>query len=129
MRALFLFLIILVAGCCKEKILREEVIFGESQDKIKETHLQKASSYIGSSSYSLAEKEVKKAIKIDPQDSKLYFILGSIYDKMNENKKAVEAYITGIKLSKKNHEKIGTSSFRNPFEPVWKRTKKPKTKP
>jgi len=121
MKIFLFFLIIFTFSCCiSKKPVRERVVFEKFKEK--EIRLQNASNYIGSKSYKLAEKEVKRAIEIDPKDPKPYLILGSIYDKMNEDKKAIEAYITGIRLKgRKKDEKSGTSSLRNPFQPMSKR--------
>ncbi|MEW6007701.1 MAG: hypothetical protein AB1595_06085 [bacterium] len=107
-------------GCCPSKEAPTRTT--KSSFKKKEVYLQRANCYIGSQSYSLAEREIKKAIKISPDDGKLYLILGSIYDKKNENKKAIEAYIAGIRLSHKtkNEKPAGTPSSRNPFIPLRK---------
>ncbi|MEW6102981.1 MAG: hypothetical protein AB1630_04045 [bacterium] len=120
MKIFLVFLLIFFIGCHKSK----EASFKTTKASFpkKEIYLQRANCYIGSQSYSLAEKEIKKAIKISPDDGNLYLILGSIYDKKNENKKAINAYIAGIRLSHKTkNEKIGTPSSRNPFIPLHKR--------
>ncbi|MEW6680847.1 MAG: hypothetical protein AB1297_07535 [bacterium] len=120
MKIFLVFLPIFFMGCCPSKEASFKTTKANSSKK--EIYLQRANCYIGSQSYSLAEKEIKKAIEISPDDGKLYLILGSIYDKKNENKKAIEAYIAGIRLSHKTkNEKIGTPSSYNPFIPLPKR--------
>lgn len=123
MKSFFLvFFLLFLIGCCKEEKTHYKPHLEKETENKKEIHLQNATSYIGSGSYSKAEKEIKEAIKIDPKDYKSWLILGGIYDKMNEDKKAIEAYIVGIRLKpRKKDEKIGTSSLRNPFQPMRKR--------
>lgn len=120
MKALF-FLSFIFIACCKEEKSYYKPYHKKGKEE-KYIHLQKAALYIGSQSYLKAEKELKRAIEIDPKDYKLWFTLGNVYDKMDEDKKAIEAYIVGIRLKGRNKdEKSGTSSLRNPFLPMQKR--------
>lgn len=120
MRNVFIFFLILlfITGCCKKE-KAYKLHFKDKKTK-KHIHLQRATFYLEGGNYALAEKELIEAIKSDPNDYNDWLMLGDVYDKMNEDKKAIEAYIVGIRL-KKRDEKVGSSSLRNPFKPMRKR--------
>lgn len=102
-----LFCIILLFGCGKLKEKRVEM--SKFQKEQKAEYIRSAALYIGSESYTLAEMDIKSALRIDPQDKNLYYALGYIYDQTGKNKMAVSAYIEGLKRDpEKRTKKIGT---------------------
>ncbi|MDI6751998.1 MAG: hypothetical protein QME07_03980 [bacterium] len=110
MKSIVLFLcIILLLGCGKAKKKSGEVSMSLAQKARKVEYMKSAVAYIGSESYTLAEMDIKSALQIDPNDKNLYYALGYIYDQTGKNKKAVAAYIEGLKRDpKRDNEKIGT---------------------
>ena len=79
------------------------------QKERKAEYMRSAAFYIGSESYTLAEMDIRSAIRIDPNDKNLYYALGYIYDQTGKNKMAVAAYIEGLKRDpERDHKKIGT---------------------
>lgn len=107
MKSIFLlFCIILLVGCGKPKEERIEKPTGKER---KAEYVRSAVLYIGSESYTLAEMDIKSALRIDPTDYRLYYALGYIYDQTGKNKKAVAAYIEGLKRDpERKNRKIGT---------------------
>ncbi|MBU1261999.1 hypothetical protein KKH65_04250 [bacterium] len=102
-----LFCIILLSGCGKAKEKRFEMSTLKKEKKAE--YMKNAALYIGSESYTLAEMDIKSAIRIDPNDKNLYYALGYIYDQTGKNKMAVAAYIEGLKRDpEKKLKKIGT---------------------
>ena len=108
MKKIFLlFCITFLLGCGKAKEKRFEMTALKREKKAE--YMRSAALYIGSESYTLAEMDIKSAIRIDPNDKNLYYALGYIYDQTGKNKLAVAAYIEGLKRdSEKKLKKIGT---------------------
>ncbi|MFH0775041.1 MAG: hypothetical protein V2A53_06065 [bacterium] len=102
-----LFCITFLLGCGKAKEKGFEMSTLKKEKKAE--YMRSAAFYIGSESYTLAEMDIKSAIRIDPNDKNLYYALGYIYDQTGKNKLAVAAYIEGLKRdSEKKLKKIGT---------------------
>ena len=103
----FLFCITFLFGCGKAKEKGVEMPMFQKERKAE--IMRNAVLYIGSESYTLAEMEIKRALRIDPNDKNLYYALGYIYDQTGKNKKAVTAYIEGLKRDpERKNNKIGT---------------------
>ncbi|HAW49926.1 TPA: hypothetical protein DCX16_03130 [bacterium] len=114
MRHFLFFLIIFIIGCCKldtEKQLQKEI-----NVKKENAYFLKAQTYFEKGSLTFAEEEVKKSLQNNLDDPKLWFLLGRIYDKKNEDSKAIDAYVKAIQLSQENlDEKTSTSTCASPF--------------
>ena len=110
MKSIFLlFCIVLLFGCGKPKEKRVEMSIYQKEKKVE--YMKSAALYIGSESYTLAEMDIKSAIRIDPNDKNRCYALCYIYDQTGKNKMAVAAYIEGLKRDpKRDNKKIGTVS-------------------
>ncbi len=110
-KTFLLFCLLLLLGCGKAKEKMGEVSMSLAQKVRKAEYMKSAAVYIGSESYTLAEMDIKSALRIDPKDKNLYYALGYIYDQTGKNKMAVAAYIEGLKRDpERNNKKIGTTT-------------------
>jgi Tfp pilus assembly protein PilF len=108
-KVFLIFCITFLFGCGKAKEKRDEIFRSQAQKERKAEYMRNAALYIGSESYTLAEMEIKSALWIDPNDKNLYYALGYVYDQTGKNKKAVAAYIEGLKRDpERKDKKIGT---------------------
>lgn len=98
------FLLLSIYGCEREReehtTIKPEVeeVYLEQREKEKEVYLQKAESYIHEGEYREAVLFLKKAIEVSPTDASLYYKLGKVYSKLQEDELAVKAYVKAIQL-------------------------------
>ncbi|MDI6703391.1 MAG: tetratricopeptide repeat protein [bacterium] len=102
-------LLLSIYGCGREKeeypitnTVKPEVeeVYLEQREKTKEEeiYLQKAESCIREGEYKQAALFLKRAIELDPTDASLYYKLGNVYSRLQENELAVKAYVKAIEL-------------------------------
>lgn len=65
-------------------------------------HLKKAELYISINAHKFAEKDLLKAISIDPQNARTLYMLGKVYLKTSSFKLAAEAYDKFFLLDESN---------------------------
>jgi Tfp pilus assembly protein PilF len=107
------FILMIAVSCGKE---RERVTPEILPQEIKAECVKKAGEYIEQKEFFLAEKEIKRALEIDPYDYKLYYALGYVYDQTERNEEAVMAYITALRLDpERKRDAKGTFTHSSPF--------------